>query len=387
MPIAPPHARCQVQSLNEPLNEPHIQPLDETFTRPLARSLTWPSPHSLPDADPTRRALLRRASALTLGATSAALGAWPALAAPEGEAKAEAEAGVTEGRWHDRSRLRDIPWRLRLPEGDGAVALVVFSHGLGGSLDGGTEWAQAWAEAGVATLHLQHAGSDRAIWRGGLPAVKAAATAEQLVERAHDVQFAVEQLLKLRQDRNGPWSRVRPEALGMAGHSFGAQTTLAVAGRDYQVRGAPDLSESHFKAFAAFSPSVGHGAGGIKGITRPMLCLTGSLDGNPLGPERDGRYRRAVYDALPAGAKAQLWLEGADHMSLGGAGERGAGFGQRLLGRPRERAPERLAAHHAALVKSISTDWWRWRLLDDEAAMTRLKAPKGLDADDEWLQG
>jgi hypothetical protein len=74
-------------------------------------------------------------------------------------------------------------------------------------------------------------------------------------------------------------------------------------------------------------------------------------------------------------------------MSLGGAGERGAGFGQRLLGRPRERAPERLAAHHAALVKSISTDWWRWRLLDDEAAMTRLKAPKGLDADDEWLQG
>ena len=387
MPIAPPHARCQVQSLNEPLNEPHIQPLDETFTRPLARSLTWPSPHSLPDADPTRRALLRRASALTLGATSAALGAWPALAAPEGEAKAEAEAGVTEGRWHDRSRLRDIPWRLRLPEGDGAVALVVFSHGLGGSLDGGTEWAQAWAEAGVATLHLQHAGSDRAIWRGGLPAVKAAATAEQLVERAHDVQFAVEQLLKLRQDRNGPWSRVRPEALGMAGHSFGAQTTLAVAGREYQVRGAPDLSESHFKAFAAFSPSVGHGAGGIKGITRPMLCLTGSLDGNPLGPERDGRYRRAVYDALPAGAKAQLWLEGADHMSLGGAGERGAGFGQRLLGRPRERAPERLAAHHAALVKSISTDWWRWRLLDDEAAMTRLKAPKGLDADDEWLQG
>lgn len=387
MPIAPPHARCQAQSLNEPLNEPHIQPLDETFTRPLARSLTWPSPHSLPDADPTRRALLRRASALSLGATSAALGAWPALAAPEGEAKAEAEAGVTEGRWHDRSRLRDIPWRLRLPEGDGAVALVVFSHGLGGSLDGGTEWAQAWAEAGVATLHLQHAGSDRAIWRGGLPAVKAAASAEQLVERAHDVQFAVEQLLKLRQDRSGPWSRVRPEALGMAGHSFGAQTTLAVAGRDYQVRGAPDLSESHFKAFAAFSPSVGHGAGGIKGITRPMLCLTGSLDGNPLGPERDGRYRRAVYDALPAGAKAQLWLEGADHMSLGGAGERGAGFGQRLLGRPRERAPERLAAHHAALVKSISTDWWRWRLLDDEAAMTRLKAPKGLDADDEWLQG
>ena len=48
---------------------------------------------------------------------------------------------------------------------------------------------------------------------------------------------------------------------------------------------------------------------------------------------------------------------------------------------------EKLAAHHAALIKSISTDWWRWRLLEDEAALTRLKAPKGLDPKDEWLQG
>lgn len=337
----------------------------------------------LPD-DPTRRALLQRASLLT-----AALGAsawWPASAQSR-SASAPAASGVVEGQWRDPSRLRDIPWRLRLPEGGQPVALVVFSHGLGGSLDGGTEWGQAWAEAGIATLHLQHAGSDRAIWRGGLPAVKAAASVEQLIDRGHDVQFAVEQLLKLQKERQGPWARVRPEALGMSGHSFGAQTTLAVAGRDFQVRSAPDLSESHFKAFAAFSPSAGHFPGGIKGITRPMLCLTGSLDGNPLGQERDGRYRREVYQMLPAGAKAQLWLEGADHMSFGGGGERGQGFAQRALGRAREGAPEKLAAHHAALIKAISTDWWRWRLLEDEDAATRLKSPKGLNADDEWLQG
>ncbi|MDH0863740.1 hypothetical protein [Mitsuaria sp. GD03876] len=339
--------------------------------------------------DPARRALLRSA------ALTAALGALPwraahAQAAPAASAPPSTPGvtqGVTQGSWRDPARSRDIPWRLRLPEGDRPVALVVFSHGLGGSLDAGTEWAQAWAEAGIATLHLQHAGSDRAIWRGGLPAVKAAASAEQLIERGHDVQFAVEQLLKLHKAGQGPWARVRPEALGMSGHSFGAQTTLAVAGRDFQARSAPDLSESHFKAFVAFSPSAGHFAGGIKGITRPMLCLTGSLDGNPLGQERDGRYRRAVYDTLPAGAKAQLWLDGADHMSFGGGGERGQGFAQRLEGRGRDPLPEKLAAHHAALIKAVSTDWWRWRLLEDEAAATRLKAPKGLDADDEWLQG
>ncbi len=334
--------------------------------------------------DPLRRALLRRASswsALCAASAAAGAGAWlPALA------QEAPDSGVQQGQWRDQSRLRDIPWRLRLPEGDRPVALVVFSHGLGGSLDGGTEWARAWAEAGIATLHLQHPGSDRAIWRGGLPAVKAAASAEQLIERGHDVQFAVEQVLKLQKERQGPWARVRPDALGMSGHSFGAQTTLATAGRDFQVRSAPDLTVSAFKAFAAFSPSAGYFPGSIKSITRPMLCLTGSLDGNPLGQERDGRYRRAVYDALPAGAKAQLWLDGADHMSFGG-GERGAGSGQRLLGRERERAPEKLAAHHEALIKSITTDWWRWRLLDDEGAIARLKSPKGLNADDEWLQG
>jgi len=336
------------------------------------------------DLSPTRRALLR-ASAIGLGGAALALSPWrAAFAAEPGTA---GTAGITQGSFRDQSRLRDIPWRLRLPEGNGPVPLVVFSHGLGGSLDGGTEWAQAWAEAGIGTLHLQHAGSDRAIWRGGLQGVKAAASAEQLIERGHDVQFAVEQLLKLQKDGQGPWARVRPEALGMSGHSFGAQTTLAVAGRDFQARNAPDLNERHFKAFAAFSPSAGHFAGGIKGITRPMLCLTGSLDGNPLGQERDGRYRRAVYDTLPAGAKAQLWLEGADHMSFGGGGERGAGLGQRLLGRQRDGVPEKLAAHHEAVIKSITTDWWRWRLLEDEAAMTRLKSPKGLNSDDEWLQG
>ncbi|WP_343627807.1 hypothetical protein [Roseateles sp.] len=344
----------------------------------------------LPDHE-ERRSLLKRAALLPLA------GAWPAVSAvtgaaglalaPSAHAKDAPDAGVQQGVWRDQTRLRDIPWRLRLPEGDRPVALVVFSHGLGGSLDGGTEWARAWAEAGIATLHLQHAGSDRAIWRGGLQAVKEAASAEQLIERGHDVQFAVEQLLKLQKDAATPWARVRVDALGMSGHSFGAQTTLAVAGRDYRQRNAPDLSESHFKAFAAFSPSVGQSAGGIKAVTRPMLCLTGSLDGNPLGQERDGHYRRAVYDTLPAGAKAMLWLEGADHMSFGGGGEAGAGFAQRLLGRRREGPPQKLAAHHEALIKSVTTDWWRWRLLGDDEAAARLKSPKGLDAKDAWLQG
>ncbi|SEK79623.1 Predicted dienelactone hydrolase [Roseateles sp. YR242] len=309
--------------------------------------------------------------------------------------------GVTQGVWHDARRSRDVPWRLRLPTppatGSAAVAestaaagqipLIIFSHGLGGSLDGGTEWGQAWAAAGMATLHLQHAGSDRAIWAGGLRGVKAAASVEQLVARCLDVRFAVEQLLQLQQTRDTAWARIRPDALGMSGHSFGAHTTLAVAGRRFPVRLAAELAEPRFKAFTAFSPAAGVSPEGLRAITRPMLCLTGSLDGDPLGQERSGNYRRAVYDTLPPGAKAQLWLEGADHMTFGGNGEPGAGLGQRLAGRRRPEAPQTLAAHHAAVIRSVTTDWWRAHLLDDSAAMARLRSPQGLKGEDSWQQG
>jgi hypothetical protein len=39
------------------------------------------------------------------------------------------------------------------------------------------------------------------------------------------------------------------------------------------------------------------------------------------------------------------------------------------------------------VVAAISTDWWRWRLLDDAAARERLRRPGGLAPGDLWQQG
>jgi hypothetical protein len=64
--------------------------------------------------------------------------------------------------------------------------------------------------------------------------------------------------------------------------------------------------------------------------------------------------------ALPAGDKAELWLDGADHMSFGGQ-EAG-----RRLAQLRRPAPARQqAARHCALIEAVSSDWWRAQLLDD----------------------
>lgn len=294
-------------------------------------------------------------------------------------------ARATELAWRDESRQRTLPLRLRLPPGAAPVPLVLFSHGLGGNLDAGTDWAEAWAAAGIATLHLQHPGSDtEALRAGGLRGLRQAASGEQLRARALDVRFVLDELAR----RHSQYPQLVLEAVGLAGHSFGAHTTLAVAGRRYgsgaRFAGPADaMSDPRPRAFAAFSPSPGDerlGSAGFAAITRPVLCLTGSLDANPLGEERTGEHRRAVYDALPRGAKAELWLDGADHMSFGG----------HLRGRGRARRPEPAQAQaerHRALIQQVSADWWRAQLLEDSAARQRLRArPPHLQAGDDWRQ-
>ena len=298
-----------------------------------------------------------------------------------------------ELRWHDPARGREIPLRLRLPAGSGPVPLVLFSHGLGGGLGAGSLWSQAWAAAGIATLHLQHPGSDLAVMRQGLRALKKAASPEQLRARVLDVKAVLDQL-PARQREREDLRRLRLDAIGMAGHSFGAHTTLALAGQRF--RGQALGADERPRAFAAFSPSPGTAgvapAESFGDIRQPTLCLTGSLDGDPLGDgsndarETRGDWRRAVYDALPAGDKAELWLDGADHRVFGGMELQRLPLPPPLRERPTQ--AEAQTARHQALIAAVSTDWWRAQLLGDAAARERLaQPPSTLGAQDAWRRG
>jgi dienelactone hydrolase len=309
-------------------------------------------------------------------------------AAPASAPGARDEPGTDALRWTDAARQRELPLRLRLPAGADRVPLVLFSHGLGGSVDAGRAWAQAWADAGIATLHLQHPGSDTEVLRHGGPrALQKAANADQLEARALDVRFVLDELARRQAAGDALLARLRLDAIGMAGHSFGGHTTLAVAGQSYGRRGPAPLADPRPRAFAAFSPSPpARGEGGFGGIERPVLCLTGSFDTDPFasaGSERAtrGDYRRQVYDALPSGRgrKAELWLDGADHASFSGNAQ-----GQRSA-RPRPDAAVAQSERHHALIRATSTDWWRAHLLDDADARQRLsQAPAGLGPQDAW---
>lgn len=296
-------------------------------------------------------------------------------------------AQVQDGDWLDGQRQRRVPWRLRLPGGPGPWPWVIFSHGLGGNREGAAIWSQAWSEAGVAVLHLQHAGSDSEVLRAGLGALRAAASAEQLLARVLDVRFALDEVQRLAAAEPGPWRELRRGAIGLAGHSFGAHTAQALAGQRYPV--AADGSEPRLKAFIAFSPSSPRGGRlGVQesfgDIRRPFLAITGSLDGDPFGAFDSGDSRAAVYDGLPPGQRALLWLQGADHMSFsGGSARRIPDLGPFK----RHGAAAQLEPLHQKLVARISALWWRAHLLGDAQAVESLRAPQPLGEGDRFVLG
>jgi predicted dienelactone hydrolase len=295
---------------------------------------------------------------------------------------------VLDETWTDSTRQRTLPLRIRwpaLPGEAGPLPVVLFSHGLGGTVEGGTLWGEAWAAAGFVVVHLQHPGSD-------LPAVRAsassfndraglrsAATAQQLLARVRDVGFVLDQIGQRQAARQGRWAGVRAERIGMSGHSFGAQTTLAMAGQAYP--GFGGIAEPRLASFMAFSPSLpasGDPQAAFARMARPLLAVTGTRDQDVLGNGATPERRMAVFGALPAGDKGQLVLQDADHMTFAGQ------TGRAVEIQPREAVTRTLQATHHALVAAITTDWWRATLRDDGAARARLAQPAGLAPGDTW---
>ena len=301
-----------------------------------------------------------------------------ALAGLQRPARAAPMAIQQDGAWIDSARGRPLPWRLRLPSQPGQRGpwpLVLYSHGLGGNREGGAVWGQAWADAGIAVLHLQHPGSDTDTLRGGMAALRAAASTEQLLARVRDVHFVLDELERQAAAGAEPWRSLRLDAVGLAGHSFGAQTTQAVAGQRFAV--ALERADARVRAFIALSPSSPRDGRttvvqAFGAISRPFLAVTGSLDGDPFGLYDSGEPRARVFEGLPRGQRALLWLQGADHMSFSGGSVRPVP----AVGPFRRHGPAAsLEPAHRAVVARVTSLWWRAQLLGDADARAALLLP------------
>jgi len=242
---------------------------------------------------------------------------------------AQSEVQVDEFSLRDAKRDRQIECRSYAPKSGDQLPLIVFSHGFGADRTAFSHIAQAWAANGyvvVVPSHLDGSGKSKdkgnPLPAGGLPALMAKA-ALKTENRVRDVTFildAIEQVEGLASSLRG---RIDTTRIGVAGHSLGAYTTMLVGGV------TADINDQKSRSFRdprvrCILPISGQGAGqqGLSAsswsaLSIPMLSVTGSLDrgAGGQGPE----WKRQPFELSPSGDNYLVFIEGANHVSFGGA--------------------------------------------------------------------
>lgn len=314
-------------------------------------------------------------AAMLLTTALAMMGMTPLAAAPEAPLiVAELPAPdhlLCETVWRDPLRNREVPVRIRMPIRGDRLPLILFSHGLGGSLDAGTLWSEAWARAGFAVITMQHAGSDGGLLLEQRPlfAMMKAMNPDQLEARALDVHFVIDEAERRPRVGECDLARIDPARIGMAGHSFGAQTTLAVSGAYYPLPGGVRSElDRRIKAAIAFSPQPAallSPEEAFGRIAMPFLTFTGTQDAVPMLNKVTPEDRQKPYRAMPPGRKFLVVFEGGNHQSFGGQ------FSPRNL-------PVDPHIHEVVIEASIA--FWKAMLLDEAAPLLWLEREAGLRA-------
>jgi len=229
--------------------------------------------------------------------------------------------------WNDPARDRDVPVKIYFPHsGDGPFPLIIFSHGLGGSREGYEYLGRHWASYGYVSVHLQHHGSDVAVWQNTFQPMESMRQAikdpANAVNRARDVSFAIDKMENMNRESGALKGRIDLRHIGMAGHSFGAWTTLAIAGEAFfgPLGGETTLADPRVKAAVAMSAPVQAKDKDrldkiYAKIKIPCLHMTGTLDDSPLG-ETAAKDRRLPFDHINAADQYLIIFNAADHMTF-----------------------------------------------------------------------
>jgi pimeloyl-ACP methyl ester carboxylesterase len=269
----------------------------------------------------------RRLLALWSGAIALALTVSPLAAQVPDEVTTSASVdtapsyATVEYEWSDPLRGRAVPVRLYLPvltDPGMRIPLVVFSHGIGGSRRGYSYLGNHFAANGIASLHVQHVGSDRALWLGNpfslVGRLHDAAQEREAINRVLDLRFALDQLLAgehgLRVDRT---------QIVVAGHSYGANTALLAAGARVERDGRVlEFRDPRFSAAILISAPPFYGesepARILKHVTVPTLHITATDDVIQIPGYYSGANDRVtVFEATGSTRKTLAVFAGGSH--------------------------------------------------------------------------
>jgi predicted dienelactone hydrolase len=289
----------------------------------------------------------------------------------ENTTNANKRSGVIYQDWNDTKRNRKLPVKIYLPQkGTAPYPTVIFSHGVGGSREAATYLGEYLANQGYLCIFVQHPGSDSAVWepyknQGMLVVkehIKASASPQNLINRTGDISFVIDELEKRNRDDALLGKQIDLNKIACSGHSFGAGTTLAIAGQVYP-RGT--MADDRIKAAMYLCPPInldrlvkGKTFGSIK---VPGLLLTGTEDDSPINDTK-AVDRLIVFDEIKAPHQYLVDFNGANHATFGG-------------GRPQLDTPA-TAKYHEMICKvagefldaTLRNDPKAWHWLDSSGA-------------------
>ena len=278
----------------------------------------------------------------------------------------------------DTSRNRTLPLRVYLPESNKPAPVILFSHGLGGSRYNNPYLGNHWARRGYVVVFVQHPGSDESVWKSEpalqrMKAMKQAASLENVIARGNDIPFVIDTLTTWNKEKKHALNgRMNLDAIGMSGHSFGANTTQSVAGQ--VALGSRSFLEPRIDAAVMMSPgppAIGDPAKAFAEIKIPCLLMTGTEDDSPIGNQTP-EDRLKVFPYLKKAPAWQVVFDGADHMD----------FGQRSL-----KGKEIKSTRYHQAILALSTAFWDATLKKDPEANTWLRSDAArsvLDSKDVW---
>ncbi|MCL2744683.1 MAG: hypothetical protein FWE67_12605 [Planctomycetaceae bacterium] len=266
-------------------------------------------------------------------------------------------------RWYDAARHRTVPARIYIPQtaAEKQFPVIVFSHGIGGSIDCCSYLARAWTSRGFVCLFVQHPGSDENIWKGKVRILneikKSYERNKNCRTRAEDLRFALDTLQQLAERDDDFGKKIDFTQIGVGGYDLGALTSLLVAGQlppDY----GTSLHDPRFTAALAMSPPVRRMNVGYKTIYKdvamPVLFITGTKDDSVVGTTQ-AVHRRIPFDSMTDNDRWLITLNGADHRIYGG----------RIF----SLTANNDEVFQAAIVRA-STNFWKAVLQEDEKALS-----------------
>lgn len=272
--------------------------------------------------------------------------------------------------WQDAKRDRNVPVKIYFPKtSDGLFPVIIFSHGLGGSREGYEYLGRHWASHGYVSVHLQHPGSDDGVWRETAVSDKmgamrrAAANPSNAINRPLDVSFAIDQMEKLNQEQSPFQNKLDSGRIGVAGHSFGAYTTLAVAGQTFFPGGgrATSLADPRVKAAIPMSAPVPANKRRLDEVYAkimiPCFHMTGTKDTSPIGDTKP-EERRLPFDHSNSSDQFLIIFQEGDHAIFSGRG--------RLLANTKDEQFHKL-------ICASSTAFWDAYLRGDSKAKAWLR--------------